>query len=67
MKYYKVTVYMPITDETYNGWDTSCDETFHGPGSIHDGSHIYVTDYTQVTKEEFNKNKYNLFTEEGGI
>ncbi len=65
MNYYKVTVYMEVDGSE---WDSSCDETFHGPGRLHlPDQGCYVTGYTEVDQTEFNKNKYNIFDVYGGI
>ena len=64
-RYYKIEVYFQVEDD---GWDSGCDETFHGPGRLHQPEQgVYVAAYDEVSKGVFNKNKYRIFDKYGGI
>lgn len=69
MKYYTVTMVCEVPDEVYNEWDSQCDEIFHGPaGHLHSPkNNNYVVSYDEISEDAFNRCKYSLFTEEGGI
>ena len=68
MKYYRVNVVIEIQDEDHSGWDSSCDETFHGPGKLHlPDQGVYVTAYAGVDKSYFDMVKHTIFDEFGGI
>ena len=65
-RYYTVTVLLEVDDE--DSWGSSCDETFHGPGKLHDPDNgVYVTEYVEITKTQFQEDRYKLFDEYGGI
>lgn len=65
-RYYEVTVLLEVEDN--DSWGASCDETFHGPGILHDPTqNTYVSSYKPISELEFNQNKHILFDEYGGI
>lgn len=68
MKYYSVLVILEVPDEEYAIWDSSCDETFHGPGKLHSPEQgVHVVSYDQVDENYFKIMKNTIFDEFGGI
>jgi len=69
MKWYTVLLVVGVPDEVYSEWDSSCDESFHGPaGQLHSPEdHRYVSSCSRTTEGMANQMKYNYFTEDGGI
>jgi len=74
--YYLVSSVIKV-DVKAEGWDAGCDECFgiqqicSAPGynslSNKDEIGVRVIGYSVIEQKEFDKHKYDLFTEEGGI
>lgn len=68
---FAVTVLVEVPAETWHTWDSGCDETF-GLGSIisngdKSGACLTISEYQRVSSAFVNKNRHNIFDENGGI
>lgn len=59
---------MEVPKETWKDWGSCCDETFHGPGKLHDPEQgLYVVAYNEIKQQEFQLFKHKIFDKYGGI
>lgn len=68
MKYLHCNVIVEIPEEQYKDWSEQADILFHGIGFLHDPDQgVYLVGYNETTKMALDLNKYNCFTEDGGV
>ena len=69
-KYFKVTAFVRVPEEEYNGWDEYSDIPFylqHELAYSNHGINAHYVEEEEISGRHYNKEKYTTFDRWGGI
>lgn len=67
-RYYKVVVYVKVTDDECRNWSEGADESFHMADRFHNpDDNQYLGNVTSISEGKFLDKRFAHITEEGGV